>query len=136
MLPDTDWLLLSGNNLGSLNKAPNYLENITLLNISSSNITYIDKTVIVENVKSLDISGNKLKTLPQTITTINSTTELWISDNPYECNCDMIWMKNWLIDATNVLDKRNVMCSSNKIKGKKKTYYIRNITVSYFVSKV
>ena len=120
VLPDTDWLLLSGNNFGSLNKAPDYLKNTTLLDVSSSNITEIDETVleiIVEYLKHLDIRRNNLKTLPKTITKANNMTKLWISDNPYECNCDM-WMKDWLIDATNVMDKKNATCSSNKIKGK------------------
>ena len=121
MLQDTDWLLLSGNNLGSLNKVPDYLKNITLLDLSSSYITEIDETlmkVIVRSVKHLDIRGNNLKEIPQTITKANNITKLWISNNPYECNCDMMWMKDWLIDAENVTDKKNVTCSSNKIKGK------------------
>ena len=116
MLQDTIWLVLSGNNLGSLNKAPDYLENISLLNLSSSHITYVDKAVITENLKNLDIRGNKLKTLPRTIANINDSSKLWISDNPFECNCDMIWMKDWLIDARNVMDKKNITCSSGKIK--------------------
>ena len=36
VLKDTDWLLLSGNTFGSLNEAPDYLKNITLLDLSSS----------------------------------------------------------------------------------------------------
>ena len=122
MLQDTNWLLLSGNNLGLLTKAPDYLKNITitLLNIRSSHITHIDDTFIAENLKSLDIRENKLKTLPRTIADMNNSSKLWISDNPYECNCDMIWMKDWLIDAKNVMDKKNVTCSSGKIKGEKK----------------
>ena len=122
MLQDTDWLLLSGNNLGSLNKAPDYLRNITLLDLRSSHITQIDETVmevIMHNVKNLDIRDNKFKALPKSIVKANKTTELLISENPYECNCDMLWMKDWLIDARNVVDKKNVTCSSNKIKGKK-----------------
>ena len=64
MLQDTDYLLLSGNNVGSLNKAPNYLKNITLLDMSSSKIKEIDETVmeaIIENVKSFDIRGTNYK---------------------------------------------------------------------------
>ena len=121
VLQDTDWLLLSGNNLGSLNKAPDYLENITLLNLSSSNITYIDKEVmevVIRSVKHLDIRGNNLKTLPEIIAKANKTNKLWISNNPYECNCDMIWMKNWLTSTENVMDKKNVTCSGNELKGK------------------
>ena len=123
MLKDTDWLLLSGNNLGSLNKVPNYLGIMTLLNLSSSNITEIDNTVmeaIVKSVKDLDIRRNKLKTLPEKIKNVNSVNKLWISGNPYECNSDTLWVKDWLIDNRNVQDKDNVTCSTNKVKGKNK----------------
>ena len=120
MLQDTDQLLLSGNSLGTLNKAPDYLRNITLLDMSSSNINDIDEIVvevIMHNVKSLDIRNNKLKSLPKTITQGNKTSQLWISDNPYECNCDMLWMKDWLIDTRIVMDKKNVTCSGKTVKG-------------------
>ena len=120
VLKDTDWLLLSGNNLWSLNKVPDYLKNITLLNISSSNIKDIDEKVmevILHNMESLDIQKNKLKTLPKSIVEGNNTNKLWLSDNPYECNCDMIWMKDWLVGAKNVVDKEKIMCSVGKGKG-------------------
>ena len=122
VLQDTDWLLLSGNNLVSLNKAPDYLKNITLLNISSSNITEIYETFIIENIKSLDIRGNKLQILPRKIKTLNRTSKLWISGNPYQCNCDMLWMKNWLIDAENIMDKNNITCSSGKINDRNEQF--------------
>ena len=118
MLKDTDWLLLPENNFGPLKNSPDYLKNITLLDLSSSNIIDIDKNVleaIIKDVKHLDIRGNKLRSLPQTITKANITNKLWISNNPYECNCDMIWMKDWLMDTKNVMDKDNVTCSTGKI---------------------
>ena len=121
MLQDTDWILLSGNNLGSLNKAPDYLRNITLLDLSSSHITEIKEAVmevIVISVKHLDIRGNNLKSLPQTIKKVAAENKLWISRNPYDCNCDTLWMKDWLKDTKNVQDKDNVTCSGNKVKGK------------------
>ena len=121
VLKDTDWLFMSGNNLGSLNEAPDYLENITLLNFSSSNISYVDKKVmkvVIKSAKHLDFSRNYLRTLPQTIKNVNGATKLWISDNPYECNCDMMWMKDWLVDTPSVQDKENVICSTGKAKGK------------------
>ena len=120
VLQDTDHLLLSGNNLDSLINAPDYLNNIALLNLSSSHITEIDEIVmevIMHNVKSLDIRNNKLKILPKTITQGNKTNELWISGNPYGCNCDMLWIKDWLMDAGNVMDKKNVTCSRKTVKG-------------------
>ena len=121
VLKDTDQLLLSGNTLGSLNKAPDYLENITMLDLSSSDITDIDEKVmevVINSVKHLDIRGNNLRTLPETIRNVNGVSKLWISDNPYECNCDMIWMKNWLVGNENIVDKDNVSCSGGKVEGK------------------
>ena len=120
ILEGTDWLLLSGNNLGSLNKAPDYLENITLLNLSSSKITEIDaKTtaVMIKYVRHLDIRRNNLRDLPQTMKTTNVTNELYISENPYECNCDNLWMKDWLTNASYVIDRDNVTCSNGNLKG-------------------
>ena len=124
VLKNTDWLLMSGNNLGSLNKAPDYLENITLLNLSSSNIREIDERMMkanFESVKYLDIRRNYLKEIPQMITKTNNISKLWLSDNPFECHCDMLWMKDWLIDARNVQDKDNVTCLHNKVKGERTT---------------
>ena len=127
MLKDTDWLILSGNNLGSLNKAPDYLENITFLNLSSSNIREIDETVmeaIVKSVKSLDITRNYLKEIPPTVRKAVNNSKRWISDNPYECNCNMMWMKHWLVDTKSVMDKDNVLCSGHKMKGERKQFSI------------
>ena len=126
VLEGTDHLLISGNNLGSLNKAPDYLKNITLLDLSSNHITDIDETVmevVIKSVKQLDIRGNNLTELPDTIKKANNITILWISDNPYECNCDMIWMKDWLTDNENVMDMENVTCSGSKEKGERSHIY-------------
>ena len=131
MLQHTDWLLQSGNSLGSLNKAPDYLRNITLLDLSSNNIKDIGETVmeiIIKSVKHLDIRGNNLKEIPRIIAKAKNMTKLWISNNPYECNCDMILMKDWLMDRKTVVDKENVNCSGHKMKGERKQFSI------YFIS--
>ena len=73
--------------------------------------------VIVQNVNNLDISKNDLKSLPKSISNSHKASKMWISDNPYQCNCDMIWMKDWLIDNNNVQDKDNVTCSARTQKG-------------------
>ena len=121
VIKDTDWLLLSENNLGLLNKAPDYLSNITLLNLSSSSITDIEEKVIetiTKCVKHLDIRGNTLKQIPQNIKKMKDGAKLWMSNNPYECNCDMLWMKDWLVETAIVQDKDNVTCSTNQANGK------------------
>ena len=42
--------------------------------------------VIVKCVKHLNIRGNNLKSLPQTIKNVAAENKLWVSRNPYECN--------------------------------------------------
>ena len=76
--------------------------------------------VIVKSLKYLDIRRNYLKEIPDIIKKGNNMTKMWISDNPYECNCDMLWMKDWLINATNVEDKDNVTCLHNEVKGERR----------------
>ena len=74
--------------------------------------------IIIGSVKHLDIRRNSLTKIPQTITKGNNVSELWISDNPYECNCNVVWMKDWLIDNKQVKEQENVTCSGSKLKGK------------------
>ena len=74
--------------------------------------------MIVKNIRSMDISGNKLKNLPRIIANSGNNSKLWISGNPCECNCDMLWMKDWLMNTEIVLDKEKVTCSTGKIKGR------------------
>ena len=74
--------------------------------------------VITKTIKYLDISNNKLQYLPEEIQDIKNFTKLWISNNAFACNCDMLWMRDWLIDAANVIDKEHVKCHSGKWNGK------------------
>ena len=125
-LPDsienrTNWFLVKGNNLGHVTGARTYLSGLTLLDMSSSNIVRIDKDTVKEitkNIKYLNIAYNKLQYLPNELQDTDNFTKLQISNNPYTCNCDMLWMKDWLIGAANVADKKNVKCHHGKLIGK------------------
>ena len=111
---NTDWLLLSGNNLGSLQKPMDYFINISVLNLSLSQVISVDQIVmeaILKNVQQLDLRGNKLKILPKSIMKAHKTTKLWLSENPFECNCDMLWIRDWLLNTGNIMDIENTNCS-------------------------
>ena len=97
------------------------MHEISYLDMSTSNIRYINGDVIStiqENIKYLNIANNSMKYLPRAIAVSHNITELRISNNPYECNCDMMWMRDWLVQATNVKDKENATCSTGKMKGR------------------
>ena len=122
VLNNTDRLLLSGNELLSLTTVVDYLSDIAVLNLSYSNVTDI-RDLVMENIVGyidhLDIRGNKLKSLPQSIMKAKNGSSIWISQNPYQCNCDMLWMRDWLLNTDSVMDKNSVLCSNGKMKGKR-----------------
>ena len=118
-LPDeieanTQWLILTENSLGDLDNLKGYLSEVSHLNMSSSKITSISSDVmtsIINHKTYLNIRNNSLRYLPQVIRNTRNTTELWIAENPYECNCNMMWMRDWLVRVPNVMDKENVTCA-------------------------
>ena len=121
---ETDSVILAGNNLGDLSTVENYLYKVKSIDMSSSNVQSITDdvmTAMLTNVKHVDISNNSLTFLPRTITDVKNRTQLMIGNNPYECNCDMMWMRDWLVQATNVIDKENAICAAGNIKGGENT---------------
>ena len=68
-------------------------------------------------LKSLDISNNKLRFLPRTIENMTSLEEIWISGNNFECNCDNIWMRGWVVNNTKIIrDSEKAMCRDSWIQ--------------------
>ena len=126
-LPDTalngtDWVIVTGNNLRHVTTAPEYLPTVLHLDLSRSNVTGITADVIVktlEKAKYLNIAMNNLTQVPEEIRRSSNGTELWMSGNPYRCDCDVMWMRDWLLEATNVMDIQNVTCASGKMIGKR-----------------
>ena len=97
-----------------------YFSKISVLNLSSSEVISVDEIVveaILINVQQLDLRGNRLKILPKSIMKAKNTTKLWLSENPFECNCDMVWMRDWLVGTSNIMDKENINCSLKTLEG-------------------
>ena len=116
---DTDWLLLSGNNISALDEELSnmpLLSHISKLDLRTNKIKrlskdFIDVFVQASQLLSLDISDNKLTSLPPNIKNISSLNELWISKNQFKCRCDSIWMKDWILD-----NKTEVVRHHNSVK--------------------
>ena len=116
---DLDWLLLSGNNISFLGgKASNHntLKHISKLIIQNNRITNISEKfldIFTNNLQlsCLDLSSNNLKSLPQNIRNITSLETLNIWDNKFQCSCDSTWMRNWILNNSEIIKKyKEVKC--------------------------
>ncbi len=128
IIPKTEQLVLTGNDIKMIdyqNTLPKSVERIDLQRSHIQSISDKALQAFLSNVKSLKLSRNKLRKLPSLLQVTNSTTQLWLSDNPYDCNCDMMWMRDWLLNATNVLNKENMTCGSGKWKGELCKFHTR-----------
>ena len=122
-----DWLIVSGNNIRSfdysiLNKT--FMKHISKLDLSSNNISsisseFIDVFIEDENLKYFDVSNNNLKNMPKNIQNVTSLKKLRIQGNQFQCECDNIWMKDWILSNTDLVDNyKTIECeyAAGKVK--------------------
>lgn len=129
-LVNLEFLNLSGNNLtqlsfGLLHFSPNLISltldntkieaihNSELLGVAKLQFLYLRNNTKLADIetyvladtpalKELDISGNALSVLPQSISNLTHLEKLNISNNPWACDCRMIWFASWVETRTNI----------------------------------
>ncbi len=124
-LPDnvvmgTEHLSMEGNNIRALRLVKQELIQVKVFDLKFSGITTIGDAAmqnLLVSTQELILTHNNLHVLPMSIQAAQNQTKLWLGDNPYECNCDMMWMRDWLLNATNVMDRDNMTCASGEWKG-------------------
>ena len=120
-LPEqTDWLLLSGNNISSLatetmtiNDTIYHLSQLDLYGNNVANISaeIMDHFIQTKTLLYLNISKNQLTGLPDNIRNLTSLKELKISGNKFKCSCKALWMKQWLLNETQIVENfENIKC--------------------------
>ncbi len=124
----TNWLLAVNNTINQLCGRYMYSTNVTYLNLASNRITkicqnFIDSILQAKNVIQLDISSNMLTSLPKGMQKLKNV-RIRLGGNPFDCNCDMLWMISWLANTTLpsgehlVTDYKNVTCINGDTKEK------------------
>ena len=115
----TEWMDFSRNQLSELCVTNVYFSNISVLFLDDNRLRSIcDKTIDIlgnEKLKALHLANNNLRRLPTNIATWGSSTKLWLSNNPFACACDLLWMKNWMTnksDRTIFEDYYDIECNS------------------------
>ena len=112
---DTDWLILSGNNISSLQIVDlQFLHDLSRLDLHNNNIKYISEDFVEylninSNLVNLDISNNELKSIPTNFENVTILKKLRISGNKFECKCKNMWMRNWIKDNIDIIQDYNVI---------------------------
>ena len=127
LIPHTNWFILSEATFDSICKQPSNFYNLDSLVLKRNSIKTVCESFIVYiskfNLEYVDLSENKLTRISDKIGEVKSLKTLLLANNPFTCNCDMLWMSDWLSNATNlsgnkiVKDYKNVTCHSGKMVG-------------------
>ena len=111
----TNWLFLSGNNIYSLGENVSslpFLSFLTTVALSQNKLNHISEKIfsLFTHCYSLDISNNNLTTLSENLQNIKSLQSVKISGNPYKCQCENLWIRDWLKESKIANDYLNVTC--------------------------
>jgi len=99
-----------------------YFVNTSILDVSNSDIQLTGSADVwndILNIFQVNIYGNKLTSLSQSIMSSNITTvKLNIAQNPWDCSCDIRWVSRWLKSIVERLTD-NVLCyNPPRLRGK------------------
>ncbi len=98
--------------------------NVTGLDLKGSKLSNIcddtlDFVLHTSNLKWLSLAQNNLTKISQKFQlSANNLDKLWLAGNPFHCDCDMIWMIDWIGNATApsggrlVQDYQDITCVS------------------------
>lgn len=117
MPEDTEWMDLSKNQLRTLFHVPSYVRNLQLLNFSGNKLESLSRNVVdvlsQSNLEHLDLSNNHFSGLPTNVKNFTNHTALYLSGNNFTCDCEMLWMFEWM-NTSNVQDYKFVRCSDGQ----------------------
>ncbi len=120
VLPRAEQLIMNGNNLHNLHITNKNLLELKLLDLENTSLRSIDEASFndcLQNNISLKLSNNNLQHVPPITAAGAFKANIWLSGNPFECNCDMMWMRDWLQNASNVMDKEQIKCGPGRYQG-------------------
>ena len=122
----TNWIEVIKTNVTELCGTYPYLQpdavNVTRLDLTGSKVGKIcdgtlDSILHTSHLKWLNLAENNLTEISQTFSSKSNHLErLWLAGNPIHCGCNMIWMIDWIGNATApsggrlVQDYQDVIC--------------------------
>ena len=109
--PKTDWLVVANGNLSNLCPG-NGLDNIKSLVLKGNKIkSMCDKfgeNLNKTGLNHIDLSENALTRIPKSFERLKHVNTLLLSKNQYICDCTMLSMVDWLVNFTTASGKKIV----------------------------
>ena len=108
--------------------SPSVLNTVKYLNLYNNKVVHVSDEFLRQVIEShtlkwLDLRQNDLKTISIKFKDLNNLEKIWLSGNPFHCDCEMTWMIEFLNNKTTssgnqvVVDYREVKCYNGKMKG-------------------
>ena len=124
----TNWILLENNNINKIYDFRDYLSEAHFLHLggnmlSSINDSFLLNLQIKKTITWLKLARNRLTGMPTKIQELTYLQKIWLSGNPFHCDCSIIWMIGWLNNFTTsvgnhiVVDYQDVICHSGTAVG-------------------
>lgn len=112
-------LFLSHNRLGVLRGDVN-LTDIVYIDLTFNNMRFIDRQAweLLLTVPVVLLSDNTLETLPWSDQNMSITLNITLSNNTFQCTCDNILFKDWLMEHFDkIYDAFNISCANGPLQG-------------------
>ena len=124
----TNWVLLENNNIKNIHEFGTYLSKAQFLHLggnmlSSINDLFLFNLQIKQSITRINLSRNKLILIPAKIQQLHFLEKIWLSGNPFHCDCSMLWMIGFLNNYTTstgehiVEDYQHLACHSGAAIG-------------------
>lgn len=89
---------------------------LQLLKMNNNRMTHLpwDALQNLKDLRSLRINSNSISSIAEgTFDALVSMSYLQIHDNPFNCTCNLLWLKNWTENALiSIPEKESIVCAS------------------------
>ena len=127
VLRETNWLLMENSEVNTFFLTTNISNTIKYLNMHNSKVMSIPEEFLHQvnastTLKWLDLSYNRLPAIPEKFKTLKNIEKVWLGGNPFNCDCKMVWMIEWLNNFKTptgehkIVDYEKLFCKSGKMK--------------------
>ncbi|KAG8448338.1 hypothetical protein GDO86_015432 [Hymenochirus boettgeri] len=111
-------MYLEANKIAQINCSFNNITNLKKLHLNNNQITHINRNAFVslKHLQLLHLSKNNLTSIPSYLfLTMSKLRHVFLSINPWICDCNMSWIARWLLSYSGVIE--GIPCVYEMSKG-------------------